>query len=312
MAPPQNLHKNLQPEDVKHVLQQVNRILGTFYDPQSNIVLPDSGCIEGLIFKEGKLSFALKAHASKIPDYESLSKRLTAALKEIPLIKDVLIVLTAHRPEASASKNKHLEKLEFPNIQKIIAVASGKGGVGKSTIAVNLALQLKEAGLKVGLMDADLYGPSIPRMLGLSGQPELTADKKMIPLEYQGLKCISIGFMISEETPVIWRGPIIQSSFQQLINGTDWGHLDVLVIDLPPGTGDTHLTLVQKIPLSGVVIVSTPQDIALIDARRAIAMFQKMHTPIIGIVENMSTFICPHCNHETSIFSHGGARQEFW
>jgi ATP-binding protein involved in chromosome partitioning len=188
-------------------------------------------------------------------------------------------------------------------------VASGKGGVGKSTVAVNLALGLAKLGLKVGLLDADIYGPSVPRLLSITHKPE-TDGHKLQPIEKLGIKAMSIGFLVAEDSPMIWRGPMVQSALMQMMNDVAWAPLDVLVIDMPPGTGDAQLTIAQRVPLKGAVIVSTPQDIALIDARKGIAMFEKTQVPVLGIVENMSMFICPHCGHESHIFGHGGARAE--
>jgi ATP-binding protein involved in chromosome partitioning len=190
----------------------------------------------------------------------------------------------------------------------IIAVASGKGGVGKSTVAVNLALGLQTLGYKVGLLDADIYGPSVPRLLGITEKPEADGGK-LAPIVKLGLKTMSIGFLVEEDTPMIWRGPMVQSALTQMMNDVSWAPLDILVIDMPPGTGDAQLTIAQRVPLKGAVIVSTPQDIALIDARKGLAMFRKTQVPVLGIVENMSTFVCPHCGHESHIFGHGGARE---
>jgi ATP-binding protein involved in chromosome partitioning len=202
------------------------------------------------------------------------------------------------------------QKIVLPNVKYVVAVASGKGGVGKSTTSVNLAAALMQKGLKVGVLDADIYGPSIPRMMAVAGKPQAREDKKLIPHQRYGMAVMSMGFLIAEETPMIWRGPMVHSAITQLFRDVDWGELDVLVVDLPPGTGDAQLTMAQSAPLSGAVIVSTPQDIALIDARKGLAMFQKVDVPVLGIVENMSTFICPHCGQSSDIFSHGGARAE--
>ncbi len=198
----------------------------------------------------------------------------------------------------------------MPGVKTIIAVASGKGGVGKSTTAVNLALALAGFGLSVGILDADIYGPSMPRLLGLSGKPEVVDGRTMKPLEAFGVKVMSIGFLVEEETPMIWRGPMVMSALTQMLREVEWGDIDVMVADMPPGTGDAQLTMAQSVPLAGAVIVSTPQDLALIDARRGIAMFRRTEVPILGIVENMSTFICPNCGHQSDIFAHGGARRE--
>ncbi len=202
---------------------------------------------------------------------------------------------------------------EVPGVKSLIAVASGKGGVGKSTVAVNLALGLQAAGKRVGILDADIYGPSQPRLLGLKGQPQVVKGKTLKPMEGYGLKAMSMGFMVDEETPVIWRGPMVVGALNQMLRDVAWGEdgdLDVLIIDMPPGTGDVQLTMAQQVPLSGAVIVSTPQDLALIDARKGLAMFRKVGVPVLGIVENMSTFICPKCGERSDIFGHGGAEAE--
>jgi len=197
-----------------------------------------------------------------------------------------------------------------PGVANIIAVASGKGGVGKSTTAVNLALGLKALGKSVGILDADIYGPSMPRLLALSGKPQELAGNKLQPMEALGMKVMSMGFLVDEETPMIWRGPMVMSAISQMLKDVEWGELDVLVVDMPPGTGDAQLTMAQQVPLAGAVIVSTPQDLALIDARKGLNMFKKVDVPVLGIVENMSTFICPHCGGQSDIFGHGGARHE--
>ncbi len=197
-----------------------------------------------------------------------------------------------------------------PGVKHIIAVASGKGGVGKSTTAVNFALALKDRGLKVGVLDADIYGPSMPRLLGIHGQPQQLAGNKLDPMRAYGLKVMSMGFLVDEETPMIWRGPMVMSALSQMLKDVAWGELDVLVVDMPPGTGDAQLTMAQQVPLAGAVIVSTPQDLALIDARKGLNMFTKVNVPVLGIVENMSTFVCPHCGEASDIFGHGGAKAE--
>jgi ATP-binding protein involved in chromosome partitioning len=197
-----------------------------------------------------------------------------------------------------------------PGVANIIAVASGKGGVGKSTVAVNLALALKEKGLRVGVLDADIYGPSMPRLLGLKGQPQQTVGDQLEPMQAYGLKVMSMGFLVDEETPMIWRGPMVMSALSQMLKDVAWGELDVLVVDMPPGTGDAQLTMAQQVPLAGAVIVSTPQDLALIDARKGLNMFRRVNVPVLGLVENMSTFVCPHCGQRSDIFGHGGAKAE--
>ncbi len=198
----------------------------------------------------------------------------------------------------------------MPGVRAIIAVASGKGGVGKSTTATNLALGLAAGGRRVGLLDADVYGPSVPRMMGISGRPTSHDGKILQPMDSYGIKCMSMGFLVAEDTPMIWRGPMVMGALEQMLRDVAWGELDVLVIDMPPGTGDAQLTIAQRVPLAGAVIVSTPQDIALLDARKGLNMFRKVDVPVLGIIENMSYFCCPNCGHRSDIFSHGGARRE--
>jgi ATP-binding protein involved in chromosome partitioning len=217
----------------------------------------------------------------------------------------------AHKPPPQGGAQSPMARQsEIPGVAAVIAVASGKGGVGKSTTALNLALGLRDLGLKVGLLDADIYGPSVPRLTGLHEKPELNEERKMIPLRRFGLAIMSIGFLVEEETAMIWRGPMVMSAVTQMLREVAWGQLDVLVVDMPPGTGDAQLTLAQNVPLKGAVIVSTPQDLSLIDARRGLAMFKKVNVPVLGIVENMSYFQCPQCGTKSDIFGHGGARHE--
>jgi ATP-binding protein involved in chromosome partitioning len=230
----------------------------------------------------------------------------------LPGVLSVTAVLTAHSEPANA-RPQHPQRQPAPGgiegVASVIAVASGKGGVGKSTVAVNLALGLAKLGLKAGLLDADIYGPSVPRLLNIAHKPE-SDGHKLQPIEKFGIKTMSIGFLVAEDSPMIWRGPMVQSALTQMMNDVAWAPLDVLVIDMPPGTGDAQLTIAQRVPLKGAVIVSTPQDIALIDARKGIAMFEKTMVPVLGLVENMSMFVCPQCGHESHIFGHGGARAE--
>ena len=210
------------------------------------------------------------------------------------------------RPQAAPQEAAPL----MPGVNAIVAVASGKGGVGKSTVAVNLALGLAAAGHAVGVLDADIYGPSMPRMLGIAGKPVSTDGRRLEPMENFGVKCMSMGFLVDEETPTIWRGPMVMSALQQMMRDVNWGTLDVMVVDMPPGTGDAQLTMAQEVPLAGAVIVSTPQDIALLDARKGLNMFRQVDVPVFGIIENMSYFACPHCGERSEIFSHGGAKRE--
>jgi ATP-binding protein involved in chromosome partitioning len=259
------------------------------------------------------VSFVLEIDPHQSVAMEAVRLAAEKAAYQVPNVLSVSSVLAAHRDGPSMPgrpEPKPREKMHIPGVKHIVAVASGKGGVGKSTTAVNLAIALSQNGLKVGLLDADIYGPSIPRMLSLKGKPQTTDDKKLIPMERFGLRVMSMGFLIEEEAPMIWRGPMVHSAITQMFRDVNWGELDIIVVDMPPGTGDAHLTLAQQVPLSGAVIVSTPQDIALIDARKGLNMFRRVDVPVLGIVENMSYFLCPHCHERSDIFSHGGARHE--
>jgi ATP-binding protein involved in chromosome partitioning len=296
-------------------------------DPARGVDVVSSGMIQGLVVRDGQVQFAIEVAPNEGPAREPLRRACEQAVARLPGVMAVAAVLTAHAEARGASAppprpshgpgHAHAhgagpgsiapKPQGIPGIRSIVAVASGKGGVGKSTVAVNLAVGLSRLGRRAGLLDADIYGPSVPRMLGLRGRPR-NEGQKLHPMEAHGVKCMSIGFLIEEDAPVIWRGPMVMSALGQLLTDVQWGELDVLVVDMPPGTGDAQLTLTQKVPLTGAVIVSTPQDIALIDARRGLAMFQKTHVPVFGIVENMSAYICPNCGHEAHIFGHGGAR----
>ena len=275
-----------------------------------------AGLISGLAVRDGHVGFSIEVDPKAGPTLEPLRKAAEKAVDGLPGVLSVTAVLTAHRgsppqqPAPSAQSRPGANKPIVPGVKHIIAVASGKGGVGKSTVAVNLALAFKAQGLKVGLMDADIYGPSQPRMMGISGKPQSLDGKRLEPMENFGIKVMSMGFMIAEDTPMIWRGPMVMSAINQLLREVNWGELDVLVCDLPPGTGDAQLTMAQSVPLSGAVIVSTPQDIALLDAKKGLNMFKKVDVPVLGIVENMSYFNCPHCGQRSDIFAHGGARLE--
>ncbi len=285
------------------------------------------GMVAGLQIKDGHVAFAIEVDAARGSQMEPLRKQAEKAVHGLDGVLSATVVLTAERqgesgsaasaPAQNQGAHEHPhpagtgpDAIILPGVKSIIAVASGKGGVGKSTTSVNLALALAADGQKVGILDADIYGPSIPRMLGISGEPSSSDGKRLDPMEGHGIKCMSMGFLIEEETPVIWRGPMAQTALQQMMRDVNWGDLDVLVVDMPPGTGDVQLTMAQQVPLAGAIIVSTPQDIALADARRGLNMFRKVNVPVYGIIENMSYFACPHCGERSEIFSHGGARAE--
>jgi ATP-binding protein involved in chromosome partitioning len=290
--------------------EEVLKALERVVDPASGKNVAASGMVEGLVVKSGNVGFALEVPPERGREAEPLRKQCEDAVAALPGVLSVTAVLTAHQgkvPDAPRAAPPP-QPSGIAGVGSIVAVASGKGGVGKSTVAVNLAIGLSKLGLKVGLLDADIYGPSVPRLLAIRDKPAQGADHKLIPIEKFGIKTMSIGFLVDEDTAMIWRGPMVQSALTQMMNDVLWSPLDVLVIDMPPGTGDAQLTIAQRVPLKGSVIVSTPQDLALIDARKAIAMFEKIKVPILGIVENMSVYVCPNCGHENHIFGHGGAR----
>jgi ATP-binding protein involved in chromosome partitioning len=291
-------------------------------DPVTGKNIVETNMVEGLALRDGHVGFAIEVPAARGHDAEPLRRAAEKVVAELPGVLSATVVLTAHsepvvrKPQAPIQHGQaqhghgHAPQAAgIPGVAAIIAVASGKGGVGKSTVAVNLALALCRLGLKTGLLDADIYGPSVPRLLDIKEKPKSRDGQKLDPIEKFGLKTMSIGFLVKEDEPMIWRGPMVMSALTQMLGDVTWAPLDVLVVDMPPGTGDAQLTIAQRVPLKGAVIVSTPQDIALIDARKGIAMFQKTQIPILGIVENMSVFVCPECGHESHIFGHGGARE---
>jgi ATP-binding protein involved in chromosome partitioning len=289
-------------------------------DPERGGDIVSLGMVSGIQIREGHVGFAIEVEPERGPRLEPLRKAAEKAIADLDGVLSASVVLTAEKkaarpqPQAAAPQqpaHRHAPREPLvPHVRSIVAVASGKGGVGKSTVAVNLALALAANGLKVGLLDADIYGPSQPRLLGLTGRPKTKDGKILEPMEAFGLKAMSIGFLVNEDQAMIWRGPMVMSALQQMLRDVNWGVLDVMIVDMPPGTGDAQLTMAQQVPLAGAVIVSTPQDLALIDARKGIAMFRKVEVPILGIVENMSYFLCPHCGERTDIFAHGGARHE--
>jgi ATP-binding protein involved in chromosome partitioning len=294
--------------------------------------LTQSGKLSDILVTDGKVFCSITVDAAKVKAWEGVRGDAEKAVRGVSGVRSVMIALTAERaagaggaaprpPQSSAPPPRAgaaapgagpgpAPRTGIPGVAAIIAVASGKGGVGKSTIAVNLALALRDLGLKVGILDADIYGPSLPKLLAIHERPQTAGGNRLKPIVRHGMPVMSIGFLVEEETPMIWRGPMVMSALTQMLREVEWGTLDVMVVDMPPGTGDAQLTMAQQVPLKGAVIVSTPQDLALADARRGIAMFRRVNVPVLGIVENMSTFICPHCGTRSDIFGHGGARRE--
>jgi ATP-binding protein involved in chromosome partitioning len=303
-------------EDVtkERVLEMLQKVKGP--DQEDDIV--SLGMVSEIVINKGKIYFSISVEPGRAQELEPLRKAAEDVVGRIDGVKSVAVTLTADREpgEAAAAPQQQAGggggQIPMPNIKSIIAVASGKGGVGKSTTAINLALAFQANGLKTGILDADIYGPSLPRLVGLSGQhPQPAADGEQIqPMKAFGMEVMSIGFLVDEDAPMIWRGPMVMSALTQMLQYVTWGELDVLVVDMPPGTGDAQLTMSQAVPLAGAVIVSTPQDLALIDARKGLNMFKQVKVPVLGIVENMSYFLCPNCGERSDIFGHGGAKAE--
>ncbi|MFP3944421.1 MAG: P-loop NTPase [Alphaproteobacteria bacterium] len=309
--------------------ESVLRALDSVSHPEGGRGLAESGAVQGLVIRDGEVGFIIEVPPGRENEAEALREAAEEAVRPLPGVRRVTAVVTAHRearaapgPEQQppprgvrlnaprgAPRPKRPTSVSLPGVRAVIAVASGKGGVGKSTVAVNLAAALARRGLKTGLLDADIYGPSIPRMLGLTGLPAPEKGEKVKPAEAHGVKAMSIGFLVDTDTALIWRGPMVMGALTQMLSDVDWGELDVLVVDMPPGTGDAQLTLAQRVPLKGAVIVSTPQEIALIDARKGIALFDKTRVPILGLVENMSGFVNPATGESIDIFGRGGARR---
>ena len=314
--------------------QQVLDALTRVRSPRGD-ALTEANVLSAISVSDGKVFFSINVDAAEARAWEGVRAETEAAVRAIPGVTVAMIALTAERKPGSApakgpAPHRHShgvqpvsahrppqgaaspmsKQSEIPGVAAVIAVASGKGGVGKSTTALNLALGLRDLGLRVGLLDADIYGPSVPRLTGIHEKPALNDDRKMIPIARFGLAIMSIGFLVEEETAMIWRGPMVMSAITQMLRDVAWGTLDILVVDMPPGTGDAQLTLAQNVPLKGAIIISTPQDLSLIDARRGLAMFRKVNVPVLGIVENMSYFQCPQCGTRSDIFGHGGARLE--
>ncbi|MDO9711224.1 Mrp/NBP35 family ATP-binding protein [Paracraurococcus lichenis] len=320
------------------LVEAVRQALRSVRDPLSGRDVVEAGLVQGLAARDGLVQFAVAVPRERAREMEPLRQAAEKAAAGVPGVLSVTAVLTAHReppgpkpggtgragPPPAGHGHAHPPKappgqgqrsptgqgpMLLPEVGKIVAVASGKGGVGKSTTAVNLAVALAAQGLAVGLLDADIHGPSLPQMLGAREKPRTEGDR-IIPLQRWGLKAMSIGFLVDEETPMIWRGPMVMGALEQLMGQVAWGKLDVMVVDMPPGTGDAQLTMSQRVPLAGAVIVSTPQDVALLDARRGVKMFERVNVPVLGLIENMSYFCCPNCNHRADVFGHGGARAE--
>jgi len=303
----------------------VRKVLETVIDPASGRSVLAAGMVGGIATRGGHVAVTLDVDPARGTALEPLRQACEQVVRALPGVLSATAVMTAERPKPPApAPHAHSHgatapgqkttggggRIDVPGVKHIIAVASGKGGVGKSTTAVNLALGLAANGVATGLLDADIYGPSMPRMLDVKDKPESIDGKALKPIERYGLKTMSIGYIVNEDTPMIWRGPMVSSALEQMLRDVQWGDLDVLVVDMPPGTGDAQLTLAQRVALAGAVIVSTPQDIALVDARKGLNMFRKVAVPVLGFVENMSFYLCPHCGERAEIFGHGGAREE--
>jgi ATP-binding protein involved in chromosome partitioning len=311
----------------------VRKVLEAVIDPATARNVVAQGMVGGIAVRGGHVAVTLDVDPARGTALEPLRQACEQAVRAMPGVLSATAVMTSERPAPAAAASPAHEqergrghahgqrsaaakttggggRIDVPGVKHIIAVASGKGGVGKSTTAVNLALGLAANGVSTGLLDADIYGPSMPRMLDVKDKPESVDGKALKPIERYGLKTMSIGYIVNEDTPMIWRGPMVSSALEQMLRDVQWGELDVLVVDMPPGTGDAQLTLAQRVALAGAVIVSTPQDIALVDARKGLNMFRKVAVPVLGFVENMSFYLCPHCGERAEIFGHGGAREE--
>lgn len=299
--------------------QDVLAAIADLPGPDASKTLAQSGALGGVSVRDGKVFVSINVEPGRVQALEPMRGRVESVIKKLPGVAAAYVTLTSEAEQGSAQRAQPVRASGHAKPQasggaarigKIVAVASGKGGVGKSTTACNIALGLKGQGLKVGVLDADVYGPSMPRLFGIRGKPQMAADGvKLAPMENYGVKVMSIGFLVEDEAAIVWRGPMVMSAIKQLLEDVDWGDLDVLVVDMPPGTGDAQLTLAQTVPLAGAIIVSTPQDLALIDARKGLNMFRKVDIPVLGIIENMSYYLCPKCGNREEIFKHGGGRK---
>lgn len=290
--------------------------LKTITDPVAGANIVEAGVVKALTVQDGAVRFVLEIVPSQAAEYAPIKEEADRKVRALPGTTTVSVVLTAHSSPAAPPDLKMGRKAEpkgpgrIPGVDRILAIASGKGGVGKSTVASNLACALAAEGRRVGMLDADVYGPSQPRMLGVSGRPASPDGKTILPMRNFGVTMMSIGLMTNEDQAVVWRGPMLMGALQQMMTQVQWGALDVLIVDLPPGTGDVQMTLAQKAEVTGAIIVSTPQDVALLDARKGIDMFNQLNVPILGMIENMSTHICSNCGHEEHVFGHGGVAAE--
>ncbi len=286
-------------------VEAVQTALKGLIDPNTQIDFVFAKSVKNLRVDGGDISLDIVLGYPAKSQFDSIRKSVIGVLRELPDVKNVSVNVSSQIVAHAVQRGVKL----LPGVKNIIAVASGKGGVGKSTTAVNLALALSAEGAQVGILDADIYGPSQPMMLGITGRPESIEENTMEPMEGHGLQASSIGFLIDADAPMVWRGPMVTSALEQLLRQTRWRDLDYLIVDMPPGTGDIQLTLAQKVPVTGAVIVTTPQDIALLDARKGLKMFEKVGVPIVGIIENMSTYVCPSCGHEEHVFGSGGGQK---
>ncbi|MCX7933486.1 MAG: iron-sulfur cluster carrier protein ApbC [Rhodovarius sp.] len=298
------------------LIEAVRKALGELTEPRSGRDLVSAGLVDAIHCRDGMVQVALAVPRELAREMEPVRAEAEARLRRLPGVVSATVVLTAHsaapqRPQPSGARATPPGQgpMLLPQVRYIVAVASGKGGVGKSTTAVNLAVALAAQGHAVGLLDADIYGPSLPHMLGTQERPRVLGQR-IHPIQRWGLRAMSIGFLVEQETPMVWRGPMVMGALEQMMGQVEWGALDMLIVDMPPGTGDAQLTMSQRVPLAGAVIVSTPQDVALIDARRGVRMFEKVNVPVLGLIENMSFYCCPKCGHREDLFGHGGAERE--